>query len=313
MLITKNGVKNLLFEFILQDYDNKARYGNQPTTLEHFYNNYLIRRLVKNGIIETENNSVDAVKEKYENRFLDITWQAVEELMRDRLIKRWLKTSGDLSRWDVYIPTEKGIETWEKYGRLLIIPSNLVDSLREELPTLCSHAEVVLDFINEAVYCFFHNLLLACSQSISCAGRRTLQALFESLSAYIDDPIWTDEYLSCGDDMKRADMIRIRINQLILSGRLSEDWCRMNPGTDVDIEEEIKSLLGSIDFMMSIISLAQKEDGLPHPGINRIEETYRAELMLGYLVGSYSFFRLSFIIREIFNNMAESRGSRENP
>ena len=310
MLITKNGVKNLVFEFILQDYENKARYGNRPTTLEHFYNNWLIRRLVKNGIIDAE-ESMDQTKKKSENRYLDVTWQAVEDLMRDRLIKRWLHSAQDLSRWDVFVPTEKGIETWEKYGRLLIIPSNLVDSLREELPRLSPDAEVVLDFLNEAVYCFFYNLLLGCSENLSCAGRRTLHTLFESFLAYQENPAWADEYLALYDDVERADMIRAHLNELILSGKLAADYAKVHPGTDVDMQEELKNLNRSIDFMISIIGVAQKQGGLPHPGILKIEETYRAELMLGYLVGSYSFFRLSFIICEIFDSMVRYREGRE--
>lgn len=305
-MITKNLIKNYIFEFVVQDYKNKAQYGQEPTSIEYFYNNRLIRSLVETGIID-EDAPVESIIQKYKNEFLDITWQALEELVRDRIVKRRLKTGGDLSRWDLYVPTEKGLETWSKYGKLLIVPSNLVDSLREDVPALTGEAEVVLEFINEAVYCYFYNLMMGCSLCLSSAVKRAVRAVAGALSAYLQDQKWTEKVKNTANSISRIDLIHRKLKELLDNGALVNVYKKKHPNPSPVIVEEIKSYRRSMEFVGSIISLSQREDGTPSPGIVRIDETYRQELMLGYLVGSYSFFHLNFIMVEMFETLSRAR------
>lgn len=304
MDITKNVVKNFLFEFIVREYHNKVKYGQPPTPLVHFYNNWLISALMKYNYIKGGENPA-RTKNNYQDMFIDLTWQAVQDLVMGRIIKRRLLSGEDLLHWDLYVPTEKGLEIWKKYGKLLIIPSNLVDSLRNELPEMNEDTELILDYLNEAVSCYFHHLLTGCCMCLSAGGEKAILSFSETFSKLIRDRHWVRRFNSRKSVFEKVDMIKEKMNNLITHGSLLKDYIMVYPNPDENFRDDLQSYIRSMELMTTTITLTRKEDGTPSLAINRIDETFREDLVLGYLVGSYTFFRLNFVIKEIFDNIIE--------
>jgi len=304
MNITKNIVKNFLFEFIVREYHNKVKYGQPPTPLVHFYNNWLLSALIKYNYIKGGENPAKT-KSSYQDKFIDLTWQAVQDLVMDRIIKRRLISGEDLLHWDLYVPTEKGLEIWKKYGKLLIIPSNLVDSLRDELPEMNDDTELILDYLNEGVSCFFHRLHLSCCMCLAAAGEKAILSFSDTFSNLVRDRHWVRRFGSRKGIIEKVDMIKEKLNNLITHGSLLKDYIMVYPNPDDNFRDDLQSYLRALELMTTIITLTRKEDGTPCLAIQRIDETFREDLVLGYLVGSYNFFRLNFVIKEIFDNIIE--------
>lgn len=304
MDITKNIIKNYLFEFIILEYNNKVKYGQPPTPIVFFYNNWLISMMQKGGYI-TENEHPDKLKEMYQDKFLDITWQALKEMCRDRVIKRRLLSSDDLLHWDLYVPTEKGLEIWEKFGKLVIIPSNLVDSLREELPEFSEDTEIVLEYINEAVNCYFQGMHKACCLCLASAGERALFAFVESFVKVVDDKYWVKHLQSTYSSLNRIDLIKEKIKSLIKQGDFLKKYTLVYSQPDKVFRKDLESLLRSMELMASIINLTRDDSGNPSLAISTIDLTFRDDLILGYVIGSYKYFRIIFILKEVMDNMIE--------
>lgn len=306
MNITKNLVKNILFDFVVKEYHNKVKYGQPPTPLVHFYNNWLISSFVELGCLPFE-DTPEKTRALYEDKYLDITWQAVEDLLRDRIIKRSLLSGDDLLHWDLYVPTEKGLEIWDKYGKLLIIPSNLVDSLRNEIPEITGDADMALDYINEAVNCYFHGMHISCCLCLTSAGDRAVRAFVKSFCRLVNDSQWVRRVGTSRDILQIIDILKEKFNNMITHGGLLKDYFMVYPHPDENIREDLESYFRSLDLLVNIIRLTRNEDGSPSLAICKIEETFREDLVLGYLVGSYTFFRLNFVIKEIIDNISDFR------
>lgn len=304
MDITKKIVKNYLFEFIILEYNNKVKYGQPPTPIVFFYNNWLISMLLKVGYI-SQNEDPEKLKENYQDKYLDITWQALEEMCRDRVIKRRLLSSEDLLHWDLYVPTEKGLEIWEKFGKLVIIPSNLVDSLREEFPEFNEDTEIVLEYINEAVNCYFHGMHMACCLCLASAGERAFSAFVESFVGIVDDKYWIKHLQSTYSILNKIDMIKEKIRSLIKQGDLLKKYSLVYSQSEKVFKKDMEALLRSMELMSSIINLSRDDSGIPSSAIYAIDLTFREDLILGYLIGSYKYFHLIFIIKEILDNLIE--------
>jgi hypothetical protein len=304
MEITKNLVKDLFFSFIIKEYHNKAKYGQPPTPLVHFYNNWLITALMKHGFITDMEDPIEA-KEAYKDKFLELTWQSVEELLRDRIIKRRLISSEDLLHQDLYVPTEKGLEIWEKYGKLLIIPSNLVDSLKQAVPELNRDVRTVLDYLNEAVDCYFHNLQLSCCLCLSAAAEKAALSFAESLARLLKDQPWAKKLEMAPGILAKIDMIREKLKSVLHMGVIIKDYFLVYSKPDEYFREDMETYLRSLDLITAIIALTKREDSAPSVTINTIDEIFRQDLILGYLTGSYTFFRLNFTIKEILDNISD--------
>ena len=306
MNITKNIIKNCLFDFVVLEYNNKVKYGQPPTPIVFFYNNWLLSRLIERGYIEEEADT-GKTREKYQDKFLDLTWQAVEDMVRDRIIKRRLLSADDLLHWDLYVPTEKGLEIWEKFGKLVIIPSNMVDSLRDEFPETSDDTEIVLDYLNEGVNCYFHNLQTACCLCIASAGERALFSFIDSFVKIVDDKYWL-KLLENSSILKKIDLVKEKIRSLIKQEDLLKKYAVVYSTSSDEFKKDIESLLRSMDLIASIINLTRNDDGSPSLAVLNIEITYRQDLILGYLIGSYNFFNMTFTIKEILDNIIDYEG-----
>ncbi|MCE1245168.1 MAG: hypothetical protein LWY06_00840 [Firmicutes bacterium] len=304
MEITRNIVKDLLFQFVILEYNNKVKYGQPPTPLVHFYNNWLISALMKHGFITDTEDSVQA-KELYADKFLEITWLSVEDLLRDRIIKRRLISSEDLLHQDLYVPTEKGLEIWEKYGKLLIIPSNLIDSLKQVIPEIDRDVSIVFDYLNEAVDCYFHNLQLSCCLCMASAAEKAVLSFTFSLARLLKDGLWEKSLKTTPGILPRIDSLKEKLKNLIKTGALAKDYYLVYAKPDDYFRDDLESFLRSLDLITTIITLTRKEDDSPSSAISTIDETFRQDLILGYLTGSYTFFRLNFVLKEIIDNISD--------
>lgn len=290
-----NIVRNLLFEFIMNDYEKNARRGFTPSPISDFHP-WLEENLRNMGYGEMDI--------EMESQLIELTLLSLEDLKRDRVIA---DISGQESTADRYVPTPAGLSSWNNENKSCIIPSNFTYMLRKEIPVIEPEFETVFIYAGTAVQCLYAETymagLLCMATALECASdlfARSLEAL--------ESPGWKRK-LNSLPIIRRIDLILEKVEEILQREELEKEYILLYPEPDRDFRRLAETFLHGLNRARDVICLIRDEKGTPTADLIEMNAILNFESLRELINGCHPFLSSALILREILENLGDLRKS----